>query len=459
MTQPSYKVGLEIHGYIAEQTKLFCDCPIDEQAKPNTTICPVCTGQPGSKPMHTNALALEKAINISLMLGCRINTRLLFQRKHYSWPDSPNNYQKTMSGSYAHPVGEDGSFEGIGILQAHLEEDPARWDPVTGAIDYNRCGYPLIEIVTAPDFSNSTQVRAWLEKLVTTLSYIKALNRSGGIKCDVNVSIAPLYERVEIKNVNSFQSIVEAIEYEVARQAQEKTLGNAIPAQTRTWDDEKKQTIFMRTKESAADYMFIPEPDLPVIEISESYLTQLRSKLPDTPSAKILKLQSLGLKDEDAQVISAHYPLIDAFEKLVTQGISIKTLSQYLRREAISVATYNKLDIDSLRLDMTELSTVFSLLESGKITDKSAKHIIEKILISPLDVQAYVNAQGLLAMSDTHALKSICQTVIATQQKAVADYRAGNSASINFLVGQVMKQTKGTAKVDVVLPLMQELLK
>jgi aspartyl-tRNA(Asn)/glutamyl-tRNA(Gln) amidotransferase subunit B len=459
MTQISYKVGLEIHGYIFEQTKLFCNCPINEQAPPNTTICPVCTGQPGSKPQHTNALALEKALSISLMLGCKINSRLVFQRKHYSWPDSPNNYQKTMSGSYASPVGESGSFEGIGIIEAHLEEDPARWDPVTGAIDYNRCGYPLIEIVTAPDFSDSQQVREWLEKLVTTLSYIKALNKAGGIKCDVNVSIAPLYERVEIKNVNSFQSIVEAIEYEVARQAQEKTLGNAIQAQTRTWDDEKKQTLFMRSKESAADYMFIPEPDLPVIELSDTYITQLRSALPDSPSVKIHKLIALGLKEDDAQVISSHYSLIDTFEKLATAGISIKTLSQYLRREAISVATYNKIDIDSLRLDISELHTVFSLLESGKITDKSAKHIIEKILLAPLNVTDYVQSQGLLAVSDTATLKTICLQVIASQQKAVTDYKSGNTASLNYLVGQVMKQTRGTAKVDVILPIMQELLK
>ncbi|MFT4310156.1 MAG: Asp-tRNA(Asn)/Glu-tRNA(Gln) amidotransferase GatCAB subunit B, partial [Candidatus Woesearchaeota archaeon] len=256
-----FKVGLEIHGYIDIPQKLFCNCPIDHNAPANTTICPVCTGQPGAKPMATNVQAVQKAIHIAQVLGCTVNKQLIFQRKHYSWPDSPNNYQRTISGTYAFPVGQQGMFEHIRITQCHLEEDPARWDPNTGQVDYNRCGYPLIEIVTEPDFTSLEQIRVWLEDLVTALSYIKAINKQAGIKCDVNVSIAPDYTRVEVKNVHSFSGILQAVQYEVNRLQQE-----GIETQhTRMWSDEQQKTIFMRSKEDAADSIFISDPDLPTI--------------------------------------------------------------------------------------------------------------------------------------------------------------------------------------------------
>ena len=185
----SAKIGLEIHGYLITQEKLFCKCPTNyRDEKPNTNICPICTGQPGSKPMLPNSEALKKVIAISLMLGCKINTDVVWQRKHYDWPDLPKGYQDTTSGAYSIPVGENGEYLGIRIHHCHIEEDPARWDPETGTIDYNRCGMPLIEIVTEPDFKSSKEVREWLNQLLITLSYIKAVNADAGIKADVNVS-------------------------------------------------------------------------------------------------------------------------------------------------------------------------------------------------------------------------------------------------------------------------------
>lgn len=218
------RIGLEIHGYLLMEQmkqKLFCECPVDEtNVPPNTNVCPCCSGMPGSKPMLPNKEAIDKAVAIGLMLGCKINPRLLFQRKHYSWPDLPNGYQKTMSGSYATPIGEHGEFLGIGITEVHLEEDPARWDPITGNVDYNRSGLPLIEIVTDPDFKDADQVRKWLQNLMTTLSYIKAINPEAGVKADVNVSIEG-HPRVEVKNVNSFKGIIKSIQFEIQRQEKE----------------------------------------------------------------------------------------------------------------------------------------------------------------------------------------------------------------------------------------------
>jgi len=278
------KIGLEIHGYLKmseSKNKLFCNCSIKE-AKPNSNTCPICTGQPGSKPMLPNPEAVKKVIAACLMIGCKINYDLLFQRKHYSWPDLPNGYQKTMSGAYGAPVGVEGNFLGIGIEEAHLEEDPARWDPKTGNVDYNRCGFPLIEIVTKPDFKSADEVRGWVRKLLRTLGYIDAIDPNFGIKCDVNVSIAPNFLRTEVKNVNSIKAIENTIKYEIKRQSEEKQEG----MQTRAWDETTGTTKFMRKKETLQQYMFIPEPDLPVVQVNDDYVKKIQSKLPEKPEEK-----------------------------------------------------------------------------------------------------------------------------------------------------------------------------
>ncbi|MFT4311953.1 MAG: Asp-tRNA(Asn)/Glu-tRNA(Gln) amidotransferase subunit GatB [Candidatus Woesearchaeota archaeon] len=451
------KVGLEIHGYIKTQTKLFCPCKTVD-SKPNTNICPVCTGQPGSKPQAINATALEKAIKIGLMLGCTINPRLTMQRKHYSWPDSPNNYQRTMSGSYATPVGENGIFEGIRITEVHLEEDPARWDPQTGAIDYNRAGVPLIEIVTEPDFTNVEQITQWLQKLITTLTYIDAINKTAGIKSDVNVSIEPKFERVEIKNVNSQSTIAQAVEYEVQRQEQEVANNKPIPMQTRTWNDALQETVFMRSKETAQDYMFIPDPDITSVDVKESYLQQLKETLPEPPSVKEEKLIKLGVKKDDARVLSLEFPLIVLFEEL-SATIPISILTTYLRREFVRIANYNSKRVDELILDQKQIQTLLTLVKEKKITDAVAQKILEKLLLDPFDVQEYIEKNNLTAVDDKDALEQICKQVIQAQEKAVKDYQQGNMQSLNFLVGQVMRTTKGAATPDTVIQTFERLLK
>ncbi len=454
------KIGLEVHGYldmIDTGRKLFCDCEIDEEASPNSNICPVCTGQPGSKPMLPNQEAIKKIIAIAKMLNCRINSDLLFQRKHYDWPDMPTGYQRTMSGSFAVPVGEEGEFEGIRINEIHLEEDPAAWDPVTGKVDYNRAGHPLVEIVTEPDFTSSQQVREWLKKLVTTLGYVKAVNANAGIKSDVNVSIGPAFDRVEVKNVNSIKSIAKAAEYEIARQEKETSEGKKIEQQTRRWDDGTGETQFMRSKEQAQDYMFIPEPDLPIIEITEDYVKEIEEGLPQKPQEKIEKFTSRGVELEDAEVLASELMLAELFEKVAVE-IDPKLAAKWLRRELLRVLNYNKKSLEEVKIDEKHIIELLIMLEKKEISDKVARTIMEKLMeetFSPVD---YVKQEGLSMVSDKGELEKICKEVIKNNPDAVNDVKNGNEKSVNFLVGQVMRQTKGKSNPTEVGKLMKELI-
>jgi aspartyl-tRNA(Asn)/glutamyl-tRNA(Gln) amidotransferase subunit B len=440
------KIGLEIHGYLRmeNRSKLFCDNHIDYNAEPNTNICPVCTGMPGSKPMLPNEEAVERIVAVAAMLDCRVNHRLLFQRKHYSWPDMPTGYQRTMSGSHSVPVGGQGMFLGIGIEEVHLEEDPARWDPATGNVDYNRSGYPLAEIVTKPDFTTAEQVREWLKKLMTTLSYIKAIDPNAGIKADVNVSIAPKYERVEIKNVNSFRSIVRAIQYEISRQEEEVREGKRIPQQTRAWDEAAGVTHFMRSKEAAMDYMFIPEPDLPAVVLSEEEVKAAEARLPEKPAAKIQKYAAMNIDRVDAEVLSSEILLAELFEK-VAREVDPVLAAQWLRRELLRVLNYSKKELEELEMGEKHLIQLLKLVETKKITDTVAQKLLEKLIEKPFDIEAYVKREKLAAVTDESVLEKYCREAVAENPKAVADYKSGNEKALNFVVGAVMKKTKGTA--------------
>src|SRR3989338_558261 len=268
-------IGLEIHNYLVTREKLFCKC-ISSREKglvPNTNICPICTGQPGAKPMLPNEEAVKQAIRIGLMMGCKINKEIKWQRKHYDWPDLPKGYQNTISGGTS-GVGVNGEFHGIGIWSMHLEEDPAAWEPDTGCVDYNRSGLPLVEIVTAPDFVNSSEVIDWLKVLLHNLSYLKSVDSNAGIKVDVNVNLSGKTERVEIKNLNSIENIGKAIEFELERQMNEGS-----ERETRRFDEMKGKTFRMRGKEEAEDYRFISDPDLLDVVLDEKMINELEKSI------------------------------------------------------------------------------------------------------------------------------------------------------------------------------------
>lgn len=454
------KVGLEVHGYLEmfNKTKLFCEDKTEFGADPNTNICPICTGMPGSKPMLPNKEAIDKIISIAAMLDCKINRRLVFQRKHYSWPDMPTGFQRTMSGSYSTPVGENGTFLGIGISDVHLEEDPARWDPETGCVDYNRSGLPLVEIVTTPDFRSPDAVRNWLKKLMTALSYIKAIDPDAGIKSDVNVSIAPDFNRVEIKNVNSTRSIVRAIEYEILRQNMAVRDGKKILMETRAWDDKAGASVFMRSKEQAMDYMFIPEPDLPAVRLSEAAVKKITSVLPEKPSEKAKKYTAMNIDKTDAEILSSEILLAELFEK-VAREIDPVLAAKWFRKELLRVLNYNNKEVDEIEVDEHHIIQLLKLVEMKKITDETARDLIEKLVDEPFDVEAYVKKNNLFAVGETGALEKYCMEAIAENPSAAADYLAGKEKALNFIVGSVMKKSRGKATPKEVLEILKKLIK
>ena len=431
------KVGLEIHGYVQTEEKLFCRCKSihgSKFAKPNTNICPICTGQPGSKPMLPNSSAIEKAIQIALLLNCKINERLIWQRKHYSWPDLPKGFQNTISGPYATPVGVNGKFLGIRITECHLEEDPAAWNPETGEIDYNRSGSPLIEIVTEPNFTSSDQVFEWLKQLITTLGYIKSIDKNSGIKADVNVSLPEKKGvRVEIKNVNSLTNIKNAIEAEVARQNKE---GIAKSQETRRYDDRKNTTTLMRLKEHAEDYRFISDPDLPIIKVEKQRIIKLKSQLPETPQQKLSKLiKKHKIPKRSAEILTKNIDLVEFFEKII-EKINPKLAVRWVGEELLSVLNYNKKTLDEIKIETNHFIELLEMIEKKILTELKAKEILrswKEISSSPKNL-----AKKHSQISDKDEIEKLAKKIIKENPKAVQDYKSGKKESLNFLVGKIM---------------------
>ncbi len=449
------RIGLEVHGYLLTKEKLFCGCKAEhglKKTKPNMNICPVCTGMPGSKPMLPNSEAIKKILQIALVMNCKINKQFLWQRKHYDWPDLPKGYQTTISGSYSIPVGEKGEFLGVRIREVHLEEDPAKWDPVTGCIDYNRSGMPLVEIVTEPDFKNSEQVSLWLKQLLLSLSYIKALDKDAGIKTDVNVSLHG--ERIEVKNVNSISSIANVIKYEAERQKKEKP----IKRETRAWLDDKQMTVKMREKESSADYRFIPEPDLPVINISEKEISELKKKIPESPVEKLEKLiKKFKINEKSAEILAGNIEIVEFFEK-VAEKIPADFALDWVTIELLRVLNYNKKKLDDKDIDIKveDFTELLELVKKGKITELKAKRILNDFV--PRSFSPAKEAKKSERITDKKQLEEIIEKVVKKNAGAVEDYKKGESNALNFLIGEVMKESDRRADFKLSSEILKEQL-
>jgi aspartyl-tRNA(Asn)/glutamyl-tRNA(Gln) amidotransferase subunit B len=433
------KIGLEIHGYLNTQEKLFCMCRTDFlTAEANTRVCPICTGQPGSKPMLPNKEAMDKIIEIALVLGCKINhdKDLIWQRKHYNWADNPKGYQTTISGAYSVPCAEHGKFNGINITECHLEEDPAQWNPETGGINYNRSGLPLVEIVTEPDFSNAEQVTSWLRNLVHSLSYIKALRKNGGIKCDVNISTYG--DRVEIKNLNSLEKISKAIEYEIARQLENHEKGIVQKRETLAFDEKQGKTIKMREKESGEDYRFIPDPDLPVVKLNEQEIKDVEKTLPEMPSEKLDKLlKKFKVDKANADILIKNLELVDFAEELA-KSVDLNKNISWLTIELIRVLNYKNKTLEDTDVDIkpVHLAELLVLVEKGEVTVLKAKQIMNDFVPKSFSVKETMkDSIGKLSEEDT---KKLVEQVLNNNPKVVEDYIGGNTASLNWLKGQVM---------------------
>jgi aspartyl-tRNA(Asn)/glutamyl-tRNA(Gln) amidotransferase subunit B len=308
--------------------------------------------------MGVNGEAVRKMVEVALVLGSRISSKdLVWQRKHYSWADLPKGYQTTISGAHAVACAVGGKFRGINITEAHLEEDPAQWNPDSGKINYNRSGLPLIEIVTEPEFSSAEQVVDWLKALVLSLSYIKAVRKNAGIKVDVNVSTYG--ERVEMKNLNSLEKIRKAIEYEVQRQVELRNQTSGVRFQkllereTRMFDEKLGKTVKMRSKEGAADYRFIPDPDLPVLRIDKKLVAEVRAGLPEMPEVKLERLlKKYKVGEKDARILTGNLELVEFFEKLVEFGIDAKRYMSWITIELLRVLNYNRKTLEDEGVDI-----------------------------------------------------------------------------------------------------------
>jgi len=445
-------IGLEVHVYLNTKEKLFCQCRASrvKGLVPNTLICPICTGQPGAKPMLPNGAAIKKAVQIALMFQCKINNKTSWQRKHYDWPDLPKGYQNTISGAHSVPLGVDGKFSGIRIRSAHVEEDPAAWDPKTGCVDYNRSGVPLVEIVTEPDFTFSEEVVEWLKKLVHVLSYLKAADKDAGVKADVNVNIPRKTERVEIKNINSIDNVKKAIEYEFERQAKEGSV-----RETRRFDELKGKTIRMRLKEEEEDYRFISDPDLQPIILENKLITELKKKLPEMPETKLEKMiKKYKIDKKNAEILTKHIDIADFFEEIVEKKVDAKFALPWVTIELLRVINYNKKELSEVNIDVRHFVKLLELVRRGKITELQGKQILNKFVPKSFDP-----SKADKKIDSKKELEKVIEKVVKKNNKAVEDYKAGDKNAFNFLMGQVMRETNRRADYKVARNVLEEELK
>ncbi len=448
------KIGLEIHVHLKTKEKLFCRCSIPKKTDDiNTKICPICTGQPGSKPLLPNLEAIKHTIKLGLVFGSKITKRTNFQRKHYTWPDMPTGYQRTISGGHIKESVIGGNFMGINISEVHLEENPAGWDPVTGKINYNRSGFPLAEIVTEPEFTSTEQLKKWLEELILIGKYLKVLDEDFGIKSDVNVSIEETnYTRVELKNVNSLSNIVSAAETEVKRQRDVFKNGGKINQETRRYNEAENTTEFMRGKENVQDYMFIPEPDLPNLIISDDLIDECKREIPELPEKKREKYKKYSFDDETIEVLVSNLYLTEIFEYAIAKNLNPKEVGKFLRREIMRILHYNKATFEDLenKKIKNEIISLLELLGTDKIAYTTAQKIIEKLWEKKFDVKNYVKENNLEQVQDSSLIEKLVKKALEEAPKAVEDYKSGNNKALNFIVGIVMRETNGTAKPQLV---------
>ncbi|MCY0876905.1 MAG: Asp-tRNA(Asn)/Glu-tRNA(Gln) amidotransferase subunit GatB [Firmicutes bacterium] len=468
-------IGLEVHVELGTRTKIFCGCEVAFGAAPNSRVCPVCLGSPGVLPV-LNEQALALGIRAALALNCQVRRSSKFDRKNYFYPDSPKAYQISQ---YDEPIGEhghidivvDGQTRRIGITRVHLEEDAGKLthSPFgdTSSVDLNRVGVPLIEIVSEPDIRTPEEARLYLEELKAIMQYCEVSEckmEEGSLRCDANISLRPvgasaLGTKTEIKNMNSFRNVLRGLEYEQQRQADLLRSGEVIVQQTLRFDDATAKTIVMRSKEDAHDYRYFPDPDLPRIELSESYIAQRLAEIPELPANIRARFeQDYGLPAYDAGVLTASKALSMFFDQTARLVKDPKAASNWIMGDLLAYLKEDGKEIEGLTMQPKQLAGLIGLIDDGTISTKIAKTVLRDMVSSGRDAPTIIAEQGLVQISDEGELRAIAQRVIAANPKSVADYMAGKEKAIGSLVGQVMKETKGKANPQVVNRLMAELL-
>lgn len=472
-------IGLEVHTELKTKTKIFCSCSTEFGGDPNTHVCPVCMGLPGTLPV-LNKKVVDFAIKAGLALNCRIAEFSKFDRKNYFYPDLPKNYQVSQ---YDLPIclgghlniEVDGQEKRIGINRIHMEEDAGKLvhggETISTSnyslVDYNRSCVPLLEIVSEPDMRSSLEARAYLEQLKAILEYTGISDckmQEGSLRCDANISIMPkgstvFGTRTEIKNLNSFRALQRALEYEIQRHIQVVEEGGKLIQETRTWDDAQGITLSLRSKEEAHDYRYFPEPDLVPLVIDREWVKNVRKTLPELPQARKERLiNEYGLPHYDAAVITASKALADYFDACVKSFPEAKTVSNWLMVELVGALNAEGKEIGESPITPEMLAELLQLLEKGTISGKIAKTVFTEMFKTGKKAGAIVKEQGLVQISDESAIDKMVEEVIAANPKSVEDYQAGKDKAIGFLVGQVMKLSKGKANPGLVNKLLKEKL-
>lgn len=464
-------MGLETHVELSTESKIFCGCSTAFGGAPNSQCCPVCMGLPGALPV-LNEKVVEYGVKVGLALGCSITPVSRFDRKNYFYPDLPKGYQ--ISQLYA-PLCTCGRVEvagtTIGIHEIHMEEDAGKLyhDPATGETlcDFNRCGVPLLEIVTEPDFRTAEQVVAYLELLRERLQYLGVSDgkmEESSLRCDVNLSVRPvgghtLGTRTEMKNLGSFKAIARAIQYESQRQIALLERGERVVQETRRFDEEKGETFSMRSKEEARDYRYFPEPDLPPVVLSQEYIQDIRDHLPELGEAKRRRYaQEYQLPDYDCQMVTSHPVLARFFEELIALGTPPKQGANWIMGEVLGALSARSLSPEGLTITPKTLARLIQLVGEGKLNRNTAVKVFEAVFDTDGDVDEYVSAHGLEQVQDVELVENTVAQVLEENPQSVADWRGGKEKAFGFLVGQTMRKLQGKADPQTVRRVLLEQL-
>ncbi|MDR0979240.1 MAG: Asp-tRNA(Asn)/Glu-tRNA(Gln) amidotransferase subunit GatB [Lachnospiraceae bacterium] len=465
MSKEDYEIvmGLEVHAELSTKTKIFCSCPTEFGGEPNTHCCPVCMAMPGTLPV-LNEKVVEYAIKAGLATNCEIARNSKNDRKNYFYPDLPKAYQISQ---FDMPLCEKGYVEitnkneekkKVRLTRIHIEEDAGKLnhdDYGRGSlVDLNRAGVPLIEIVSEPDLRSAEEAEMYLRKVKSILEYIEVSDckmQEGSLRADVNVSVrkrgqAEYGTRTEMKNMNSFRSIVRAIEYESNRQIEVLEEGGKIDQETLRWDDVSGKTFSMRDKEDAQDYRYFPDPDLALIKMSEEYIENIKKSLPELPeSRKKRYIEEIGLPEYDANLITASKHLSNLFEKASEICGNYKAVSNFIMTDITKFLNEKELEPDQIPFSGEELGNLIILIDKGTISTSIAKKVLAVLFEAPEDPMKIVEKNGWLQISDEGAIKEVVLKIIEQNQQSVTDYKAGKKQALGYLVGQAMKETKGKA--------------
>ena len=479
MAKEDYEVvmGLEVHAELSTKTKIFCSCPTEFGAEPNTHVCPVCMAMPGALPV-LNEKVVEYAVKAGLATNCEISRNSKNDRKNYFYPDTPRAYQISQ---FDKPLCEHGYIEieddvgnpkKIGITRIHIEDDAGKLshNEFTGGslVDLNRAGVPLIEIVSEPDLRTSEEVDKYLKKLKAILEYIEVSDckmQEGSFRADVNVSVRKKGEikfgtRTETKNMSSFRAITREIEYEANRQIEILENGGKVEQETLRWDDVSGKTFSMRNKEDAQDYRYFPEPDLVAIKLSEEYIENIKNNLPEMPeSRKARYMEEFKLSEKDSRLLTNSKHLSNVFEAAEKICGNAKAVANWLLSDVSRILNEKEMEPSEIPFDAECLAKLVELIDKGTISSAIGKKVVEELFENPKNPEEIIKEKGWIQISDEGAIKEIVMKILENNPQSIADYKAGKDRALGFLVGQAMKETKGKANPQMLNKMFLEELK